>query len=340
MSAPSADLLMAISGLPVDQRQSIIAAASAMATSAPAPGPSQREIQADNRDLARTLHKILKPQTPPTYDGAIDADECLNFIENQEEYFQVVKLAESDWVKYTALNLVKDGKSWWRACGLDTTTEWAEFRQVFLDYHTPNDAVTAARSMLQNIRQGNRSVALYAHEFRGLLRRVPSLDQETALDWFLDGLHHETGIMVRLHYPADLNAAIKDATFVHSVYCPSSTKQPQQSKQTKPSDPNAMDVDALQIAVNNLTAEVNSLRRGNGYNSMTRPPRLTPDEKARLIATNGCFRCRKIGHMASHCRTFPNQQQQPRQFNKIEVATVPAPQQAALQNQSGKANSN
>ncbi|KAF9117648.1 hypothetical protein BG015_006899 [Linnemannia schmuckeri] len=101
-----------------------------------------------------------------------------------------------------------------------------------------------------------------------------------------------------------------------------------------------MDIDNLHVAINNLTTQVNYLSRNNGNtNNAPRPPKLTPEDKAYLIAKKGCFRCRKIGHMASQCRTFPSTQQ-PRQFNNVEVTATPAPAQASSQTQSGKANSN
>ncbi|KAG0348637.1 hypothetical protein BGZ54_004562, partial [Gamsiella multidivaricata] len=87
---------------------------------------------------------------------------------------------------------------------------------------------------------------------------------------------------------------------------------------------------------------VNYLSRSNGFgntNNTSRPPKLTPEEKAYLIANKGCFRCRKLGHMANQCRTFPSQQQ-PRQVNNVEVAASSSSAQASSQTQSGKANSN
>ncbi|KAF9554554.1 hypothetical protein EC968_009596 [Mortierella alpina] len=99
-----------------------------------------------------------------------------------------------------------------------------------------------------------------------------------------------------------------------------------------------MDIDNLHIAINNLTHQVNYLSRSsNRNNSASRPPKLTPEEKAYLIANNGCFRCRKIGHMASNCRIFPTQPQRPRQFNNLETHTTPP---APSHNQSGNDHSN
>ncbi|KAF9079268.1 hypothetical protein BGX23_004548 [Mortierella sp. AD031] len=114
-----------------------------------------------------------------------------------------------------------------------------------------------------------------------------------------------------------------------------------------------MDLDNMEIrvAINAVASQFNSMQRnggyqGNnmGYNGIPRPPKLTPEERAYLIANKGCFRYRKLGHISSECRTFPSQprqQQRPRQFNNIEVSpAAPESQQAFFLTQSGKANSN
>lgn len=298
------------------------------------PAPTERELAADRRDLARTLAQVLKPQRPAPYAGEIDADACNNFIDNQKEYFTVVDLSLSEWVQYTALNLVSDAKSWWRSSGLSITTPWSRFEEDFLAFHTPPNAVAAAREALESLKQGRRSVALYTHEFRRLLRRVPTLDKGTALHWFVKGLEPDTSKEVKLRQCASLDQAISTATLIHSILFPNGpTVAPKQHT----SD---MEVDSLHVAINNLTAQVNYLSQGpNRHNNAPRPPKLTPAEKAHLIANGGCFRCRKIGHMASNCRTFPTQQhqQRPRQFNNLETYT---PQQTAPHTQSGNANSN
>ena len=93
-----------IAGLPDTDQQDILRMFESVA--APAPSLSERELEADHRDLVRTLNKVLKPQRPSPYRGEHDADSCQNFIDNQEEYYSVVKLAQDQWVQYTALNLI------------------------------------------------------------------------------------------------------------------------------------------------------------------------------------------------------------------------------------------
>lgn len=313
-------------------------------TTPAAPTLSERELEADRRDLARTLAQVLKPQRPTAYSGAIDADACINFIDNQKEYFTVVKLNLTEWVQYTALNLVDDAKSWWRSSGLSIQTPWDTFETDFLTFHTPPNAVAAAREALESLKQGKRTVALYTHEFRRLLRRVPTLDKGTALHWFVKGLEPDTSKEVKLRQPETLDIAISQATLIHSILFPNGPPAPSNSSTSPKHDPNAMDIDNLHVAIHNLSTQVNNLARfgtGSNHSGYTNalPRRLTPEEKARLTEKGGCFRCRKIGHMANQCRAFPNQRQRPHQFNNIEVADTQAPQ-APSQTQSGKANGN
>ncbi|KAF8927437.1 hypothetical protein BGZ47_002158, partial [Haplosporangium gracile] len=321
----------------------------------PPPVPTQLEQEAASRDLARTLHKILKPQTPSPYAGAIDADACHNFIDNQEEYYQVVKLGTAEWVQYTALNLTDDAKSWWRSSGLTIHSSWPDFKQAFLDFHTPPNAAVAALTALESLRQGKRTVASYTHDFRRLRRRVPSLDDTTALHWYKKGLEKETSKEVMLRQPATLDIAITQATLVHSILYPDGPT----GFKTSPQQTSDMEIDTLQVTINNLTAQVNYLARRSGYNhgqNNTKPfvynpntnykpggplpPKLLQPEKDYLYNNGGCYKCRKLGHLGPDCRTFPSTPRPARQFNNVEVAATPALQQAFSQTQSGKANSN
>lgn len=192
----SAELRALVAALPSDQR-----VAFEQALSVTPPPVTERELLADQRDLSRTLNKILKPQHPPPYTGAIDADACQNFIEDQEEYYTVVRLAKSEWVQCTALNLTDEAKSWWRSSGLSITSSWDAFKTSFLAFHTPPNDVAVAREALESLHQGNRTVAAYTHEFRKLRRRVPTLDDGTALHYFMKGLAADTSKEVKVTGP-------------------------------------------------------------------------------------------------------------------------------------------
>ncbi|KAG9068276.1 hypothetical protein KI688_011871 [Linnemannia hyalina] len=146
--------------------------------------PSERELEADRRHLARTLAQVLKPQRPPLL--------C------QKEYFTVVKLGLAEWAQYTALNLVSDTKPWWRSSGLSIHTPWDTFETDFLNFHTPPSAIAAAREAL----------AFYTHDFRLLIRHVPTLDK---------GLEPNTSKEVKLKQPVTSEIAITQVTPIHPI---------------------------------------------------------------------------------------------------------------------------
>ncbi|KAG0272930.1 hypothetical protein BGZ96_005102, partial [Linnemannia gamsii] len=288
-------------------------------TTPAAPTPSERELEADRRDLARTLAQVLKPQRPTAYSGAIDADACINFIDNQKEYFTVVKLNLTEWVQYTALNLVDDAKSWWRSSGLSIQTPWDTFETDFLTFYTPPNAVAAAREALESLKQVSPPAS-----------PRPTLDKGTALHWFVKGLEPDTSKEVKLRQTETLDIAISQATLIHSILFPNGPPAPSNSSTSPKHDPNAMDIDNLHVAIHNLSTQRLHQRS---------PSQAHSRGKARLTEKGGCFHCRKIDHMANQCRVFPNQRQRPHQFNNIEVADTQAPQ-APSQTQSGKANGN
>ncbi|KAF9398337.1 hypothetical protein BGZ94_006035, partial [Podila epigama] len=229
---------------------------------------TQRELDADVRDTARTLHKPLKPTTPCAYSGQVDADACTNFIENQEDYYTVVNLDEGLWVQYTALNLIGDAKSWWRASGLNFKTPWPIFKKAFTDFHTPPNAVSAACEQLESMKQGTQTVAAYTLAFRRQRRLVATLDDDTALYWYIKGLESETSKQVRLAQVTTLDEAVSKATLLHSILYPdgpvrhSTSTRPPISDQATP-----MDLDNLHVAINNLSTQVMHLQQSHNRRS-------------------------------------------------------------------------
>ena len=192
---PIADALAeALAGLSIEKQAEIRTAAQGFYSAE----PTDFEKQAAALDLTRTLATVLKPQKPEPYEGAIDAEACFNFIENQEEYFNIVGLDETLWTKYTAVSLRDDAKAWWRSAEMTLTTPWPIFRKAFTDYHTPPNAVAAARTALENLRQNKMTVATYTHKFRRHLRLIPSMDSRSILHTYMKGLEPNTSKEVRV----------------------------------------------------------------------------------------------------------------------------------------------
>lgn len=308
-------------------QQDAIRAAFQQASAAAIPLPpatrTVAEIQAEARDVARTLAAVLKPAKPDPYDGAIDADSCLNFLDSQAEYFKLVKLEDSLWVPYTVANLRKDARAWWRSSGLDMDKiSWASFKQVFTAYHTPPNTVTAARAALDRLQQRHLTVAAYTHQFRRLLRLIPGIDSDTVLHTYVRGLEPTTCKEVRLRQPTTLDQAHHMATELHSILHPTDLHL-----HTANTPSAAMEVDNMSVdpvaAIAALRVELHNVRQQlfNNPNGQSHG-RLTPAERTRLMQRGACFRCRRDGHMAKDCSAY--NQQPRRQFNNVTVeASIP-----------------
>lgn len=268
----------------------------------------QQQARLVRNDEARTLATVLKPSRPKPYTGAIDADACLNFIDNQAEYFAIVDLHRDSWVKYTAVNLESEAKAWWRSSGLKLDAKWEAFEAAFTAYHTPPNAVAAARQELNNLRQKGLSVNEYTHKFRRLLRLIPAMDAQTALYIYTTGLEPETSKEVRLRQPETMEQAVHQAAIVHAILHPhgptaTTTPTPTTTATTTSTD---MEVDTIATVLNHLQRLAQSLGQQTHVANIRRPlPKLTPQEKARLMKIGGCFKCRLRGHMASNCSNPP-----------------------------------
>ncbi|KAG0261755.1 hypothetical protein BG011_000719 [Mortierella polycephala] len=246
-------------------------------------------------DEARTLATVLKPTKPKPYHGAIDAVACLNFIENQEEYFEIVGLNRDMWVKYTAVNLEDDAKDWWRDFGLTMNSPWNEFHDVFVTYHTPPNAVAAARQELDKLKQNLLSIKDYTHRFRRLTRLISNMDSDTALFMYMKGLEPETSKEVRLPQPETMAQAVHQASIVHGILHPIAPTVFPTPNQARPTT-EPMDVDAMRVLLASLSN--NTTNVANFRQPLTK---LTPAERERPRKIGACFRCRVPGHRADQC---------------------------------------
>jgi hypothetical protein len=261
---------------------------------------SSSNHQADLRDEIRTVAMIVKPNKPKPYKGELDAIACLNFIENQEEYYEIMRLSNDEWVKYTSVNLEDDAKAWWRDSGLKFNTPWKDFRKAFIDAFTPPNTDSAARDELAKLRQGKMSVAEYTSRFRRLMRLAPSLDNKSTIWYYTGGLEPRTSQEVRLRQPETIHQAIHQATIVHSILFPAPPTTVGSTATPTISDM-AMDLDNIRL---------------NAHKNRQPLRKLSEAERAELIRTRGCFKCRRPGHRASECRSAPSPG---RRLHSIEV---------------------
>ena len=136
-----------------------------------------------------------------------------------------------------------------------------------------SDSIRKARDKIAALRQ-KTSVSKYSDSFRSLLLKIPDMSIEEQLDRYIRGLKPAIRRELLLKAPTTLDDAVTLAERMDSIQrisVPPSAPVPSSS-----SGPHhaPMDVDSVQVP----------------------PPsrrRLTPEERANLVAKNGCFYCRQ-----------------------------------------------
>ena len=131
----------------------------------------------------------------------------------------------------------------------------------------------------------------YINKFENLATKARLEDKLTAVTQFSVGLDRQISTMIlsMASPPNDLPGWIENAQLFHgqklrinelrrSTHHPGFGFQNAPTPRT-PRDPNAMDVD------------------------MVRLKKLTPQERAKCMKEERCFKCRKVGHNAKNCRT-------------------------------------
>ena len=164
------------------------------------------------------------------------------------------------------------------------------------------DAARRARVALNALRQGRSTVSVYYAQFLALILHVPDMSPADRCFAFLNGLRPEINAVVIQHVKFD------DFESCHSHALRAENRQP--------------------VAPVAAPAHVNAIIRQPGL----RLQRLTPADRARLMAEGKCFRCRQSGHQAADCTAFPRDRQQP--AVAAPIVNV-APAEAAPGNEEG-----
>ncbi|KAG0239821.1 hypothetical protein BG011_003849, partial [Mortierella polycephala] len=137
-------------------------------------------------------------------------------------------------------------------------TPWQEFHEAFIKYHTPPNAVAAARQELDKLKQKQLSVKEYTHRFRRLSRLIPNMDPDTTLFIYMNGLEPETSKEVRLRQPETMAQAVHQDSIVHGILHPTAPTvltTPTPAPVQPPTQP--MELDAIHTLLANFTSIAN-----------------------------------------------------------------------------------
>src|SRR5512136_3174747 len=134
---------------------------------------------------------------PPTFSSTtnpVEADDWLHAIEKKLELLQCT---DEEKVVFASHQLQGSASEWWdhfrmnRAEGQPIT--WAEFTEAFKKTHIPTGVVSLKKREFRALKQKDRTVTEYLHEFNRLARYAPEdvRTDEERQEKFLEGLNDE-----------------------------------------------------------------------------------------------------------------------------------------------------
>jgi hypothetical protein len=214
-----------------------------------------------------------------------------------EKMLQVMEVDTTQWVLYATLRLDGAALAWWQMLELsgEAPSDWADFASgLKSQFGNVNPEQSARDTFWYHLRQ-HTTVREYIKEFRSLLLELPTVDDGTKKDRFIQGLKDAVRHEVVLREPSSLAEAMSLAerceratsrvalynrprTYVQAVTNPRINPPPARRPFTRPD------------------VEMKEPQR--------MPPRLTDEERERLRASGSCFRCRQPGHSSFQCRAF------------------------------------
>jgi hypothetical protein len=206
-------------------------------------------------------------------------------------------------IAFTSGLFTGDARKWFRTQQnvlLQPGVTFDAFKNALRTAFLPVNAVKAARDRLDEIRQTG-SVEGYNGAFRSLMLEIPTMDAETVLHRYIKGLKPHVQEQIQIQDPATLDEAMHAADRVDRARASgrngrgnTSNRRPFYAARSQ--GPVPMELGAVQARPG-----FRPQQQQQGVKT-----RLTPEERAYLIANNGCVYCRRLGHTLSQCRARPS----------------------------------
>lgn len=226
---------------------------------------------------------------PDKFRGQRDPSVVLSFLYAARTYVELRFPADNNkQVSQAALLLADTALTWWRTLAGRTAIEtFTDFEEAVKAEYVPANHERMVRDRLATLDQQNKTVAEYTGAFKDLMLQLPSLQDAEALDKYLRGLRPRTRREVEWKQPRTLAEAITAATLYDDIMWsrPRLTGPPT----TRQFAHGAIDNHGV------MPMDIDARKASFG--------RLSPADRDRLRATNGCFFCRKehADHIAENC---------------------------------------
>jgi hypothetical protein len=146
----------------------------------------------------------------PEYDGRLDPDAFLEWLQTVERVFDYKTVPDSKKVKLVALKFRKYASTWWsNVCtkrermGKDKIRNWAKMKKLMKEKFLPTYYLQENFSQLHNLKQGSKNVEEYARDFEYYMLKCDIReDEHQTLVRFVGGLNSYIANACELHMPS------------------------------------------------------------------------------------------------------------------------------------------
>lgn len=258
------------------------------------------------------LTKMVSKPPPFTGDRRNSTYSVAIFLATVATYFTICELNPDQWVFMCgSFYLASSAATYWRNRVLrrlegDYGT-WEEFSQDMTTLFGDINGVKHAREKIAALRQTG-SVHAYNDSFRRLAVDITDMAAPEAIFHYTHGLKPSVACEIErqnLITVEDMMAAAD--RFDHIIYHHQARRQPATAgfRPAAANGPTPMDLGALTLN-DDYYDDRDAPRPPAGAISLaaanTTYTKLTPEERDYLRNNNGCFYCRRLGHIANDCK--------------------------------------
>ena len=275
---------------------------------------------------------------PPNYDGTRDGFMLIAWLSALNRFFKGANIPDNRRTLHAVVFLVDSASLWWEGTGWPDDTPYETFESAISSEFMPTGFLDHVRHLLVTIKF-ETNVADYVATIRKYMNILCCKDlnmkagareelEKTARAAFLEGCPQdlrETLLGLEIIHGStkfhDLLSAAEHLDRIHHYSLHGTTKThttlPPQAAAPQQSNPMAMEIDSLKLQLNAIMIALNnqSQPRFNPRPPYHPPPQqpnqnrnpgmklqhLNQNDRNRLMASGGCFRCRQPGHFARNC---------------------------------------
>ncbi|XP_057849726.2 uncharacterized protein LOC131060503 [Cryptomeria japonica] len=161
---------------------------------------SQANIPEDQRAMLAALERVgVKDRNDiPLFYGKLEPEECMDWIEALENYFECEVVLPSQRVKLAKSKLKGPALSWWNFLqnerleeGKEVISTWTRMKAELKKQFVPDDYEVTLHKKLQNLKQKDLDVSTYTQEFHNLTLKAKMFETEKQkLARYINGLKY------------------------------------------------------------------------------------------------------------------------------------------------------